>query len=210
MKLLIFGASGLTGREMVKQALEQNHYVTAFVRTPEKFDIQHDSLKVAQGDITNYEKVERAVEGQAAVLSALGASNLLTRTPSLTEGVRNIVRAMEKTGVRRFVYASALGVSDSAADTSFLVRYFIIPVVLGRAYADHEDNEKIIKASSLDWIIVRPTQLVNKPQTGKYKTGVHIADSFPPGKVGRADVADFMLKQVTEDRFLHLTPNILS
>lgn len=184
MKLLIFGASGLTGREMVEQALEQNHTVMAFVRTPEKFDIRHDSLKVAQGDITDYEKVERAVEGQEAVLSALGASNLLMRTPSLTEGMRNIVRAMEKTGVRRFVYESALGVSDSVADTRFPVRYFVIHVILGRAYADHEDKERIIKASSLDWIIVRPTQLVNKPRTGKYKAGVHIADSFPPGKIG--------------------------
>jgi len=184
MKLLIFGASGLTGREMVEQALEQNHTVMAFVRTPEKFDIRHDSLKVAQGDITDYEKVERAVEGQEAVLSALGASNLLMRTPSLTEGMRNIVRAMEKTGVRRFVYESALGVSDSVADTRFPVRYFVIHVILGRAHADHEDKERIIKASSLDWIIVRPTQLVNKPRTGKYKAGVHIADSFPPGKIG--------------------------
>jgi putative NADH-flavin reductase len=209
MKLLIFGASGLTGREMVKQALEQNYDVTAFVRTPEKFNIKHDNLKVASGDITNYESVERAVEGQEAAVSALGASSLLTRNPSLTEGVRNIVQAMEKNGVRRFVYESALGVGDSAADTNFLVRYFVLPVILGRSNADHEDDERIIKASNLDWIIVRPTMLGNQPRTGKYKTGVHIAGSFPVGKIGRADVADFMLKQVVEDRFLHLTPSIL-
>jgi len=89
------------------------------------------------------------------VLSTLGGSNLLKRNPSLTVGVRNIVRAMESTGVLRFIYESALEVVDSVADTSFFVRYFILPVIQGRTNADHEENEQTIKASNLNWVIVR-------------------------------------------------------
>jgi len=208
MKLLILGASGLTGREIVKQASEENHSVTAFVRKPDEFDIKHDNLTIAAGDVTDYATIERAVEGQDVVLSALGAPTMLKRVPALTEGVGNVVRAMEKAGVRRFIYASALGVGDSIDDTNFLSRYFLVPILLGRVYADHEDKEQIIKASNLDWVIVRPARLVNKPRTGKYKAGVHITQPFPQGEIARADVADFMLKQVTDDRFLRLTPNI--
>ncbi len=209
MKLLVFGASGLTGREIVNQALAQNHVVKAFVRSPEKFNIKHDNLKIAAGDLTDYEKIEGAVEGQDAVLVALGSSNPLARNPSLTQGTRNIVGAMEKTNVRRLVYESALGAGESIVDAGLIARYFFIPVVLRNPFADHNEDEQTIKESNLDWVIVRPTRLTNQPRTGKYKTGVHLADSFPVGKIGRADVADFMLKQTTDTRFLHLTPNIL-
>lgn len=207
MKLLVFGASGLTGREIVKQALDQNHAVTAFVRSPEKFDIRHENLKVAQGDVVNRDNVERAVEGQDAALIALGSASPLARNPALVEGTRNIVRAMEAASVRRLVYESALGAGDSFVDASALARYFVFPVILRNPLADHEEDEKLIKASNLDWVIVRPTRLVNGPRTGKYKTGVHVADSLF-GNIARADVADFMLEQTHDDRFLRLTPNI--
>ncbi|MCC5622708.1 NAD(P)-dependent oxidoreductase [Nostoc sp. CHAB 5715] len=132
MKLLIFGASGRTGREIVKQALEQNHKITAFVRNPDKFDIKHDNLRITLGDVTNYEQVERAVEGHDGALCALSSNNLLTKVPSLTHGIHHILQAMEKMNVRRFIYESALGVGDSAADTRFLFHYVFMPLVLGR------------------------------------------------------------------------------
>ena len=99
MKVVVFGASGRTGREIVKQALAQQHEVTAFVRNPAEFDLQHERLKVIKGDITNYKEVENAISGQDAVMSALGPHTLLKRIPALTTGLRNIVQAMEKNGV---------------------------------------------------------------------------------------------------------------
>ena len=123
MKLVIFGASGRTGQELVRQALAQRHLVTAFVRDPAAFDIKHDDLRVVRGDITAYEEVERAIEGHEAVVSTLGPHTLLRRVPALVAGIRNIVRAMAKLGALRLVYTSALGVGDSEADQNAFFRY---------------------------------------------------------------------------------------
>lgn len=209
MKVVVFGASGRTGREIVKQALAQQHEVTAFVRKPAEFDIRHELLQVIQGDITNYKEVEAALDGKDAAMSALGPHTLLKRIPELTTGLRNIVQAMEKKGVKRFVYESALGVGDSEADQNLFFRYVILPVLLSRDYADHEANEQTIRASKLDWVIVRPARLVDGPLTGNYKVDLRLSATFPFGMVVRADVAEFMLQQLTGNQFLHKTPGIL-
>jgi putative NADH-flavin reductase len=210
MKLIIFGASGRTGRELAQQALAQQRIVTAFVRNPAALVIKHDNLKVVRGDITAYDEVERAIEGHDAVVSALGPHTLLTRVPALVAGVRNIVRAMEKIGVRRFVYTSALGVGDSNADQNAVFRYLIRPLLLGRDYADHEANEQAIRESNLEWVIVRPARLVDRPRSGQYQVDLHLSATFPFGKIGRADVADFMLKQLADTPFLRKTPGLLA
>lgn len=204
MNLLIFGATGGTGCELVKQTLTQGHTVTAFVRNSDKLDIQHPNLKVVKGDVTDVTAVENAVQGQDVVFSALGSSSL-KKNPALVEGVHNIVQAMEQHGVQRFIYESALGVGDSRERINFLFRFVIIPLVLRNAIADHEDKERIIKQSSLDWVIVRPAGLTNGSHTSEYKHGESIQYG---AKISRADVADFMLKQVTNDTYLKKTPGI--
>lgn len=205
MNLLIFGASGETGRELVKQALAQGHEVTAFVRDSAKLnDIQHSNLKLVEGDVTDATAVERAIQGQDAVLSALG-SRSLKKNPKLVEGVRNIVQNMEKVGVRRLIYESALGVGDSRKRINFVFRSIIIPLVLRNAIADHEEKEAAIKQSQLDWVIVRPAGLTNGPHKGEYRHG----ESMQYGaRISRADVADFMLKQVTDNTYLHKMPGV--
>ena len=125
-------------------------------------------------------------------------------------GIRNIVQAMEKLAVRRLVYTSALGVGDSAADQNSVFRFLILPVLLGRDYADHEANENTIRKSNLEWIIVRPARLVNRPRTGKYRVGLHLSGTFPFGRIGRADVAEFILEQVENPTFLRKTPGLLA
>lgn len=204
MNLLVFGATGGTGRELIQQALAQGHIVTAFARNPDKLDIQHENLKIAQGDVTDSSAVEQAVKGQDAVFSTLGSSSL-KKNPALVEGIRDIVQSMEKHGVRRLVYESSLGVGDSRKHVSFLVRSIIIPLVLRNAIADHTDKENIIKQSSLDWVIIRPAGLTDDPHTGNYKHGESIEYG---AKIARADVADFMLKQVDNDTYVHKTPGI--
>ena len=210
MKLLIFGASGRTGLELVQQALAQQHTVTAFVRNPDTFPLQHAHLRITKGDITNYAEVEQAVTGQDAVLSGLGPHTLLKRIPELVLGCRNIIKAMEKQGVKRLVYESALGVGDSKADQNLFFKHVILPVLLSRDYADHEENEQNIRNSQLDWVIVRPARLVDSPRTGKYQVALRLSGTFPFGRVGRADTAEFMLQQINNTEFLHAAPGILS
>lgn len=204
MNLLIFGATGDTGRELVKQAIDQGHTVTGFSRHANDLKDEFLHLQVFQGDVTDLAAVEKAVQGQDAVLSALGSTSL-KRNPALTQGVKNIVQAMEHQNVRRFVYQSSLGVGDSRKRVGFLIRYIIIPLVLRNAIADHEDKEQIIQQSDLDWVIVRPAGLRNEPRTGEYRTGEDIEFG---SNIARADVADFMLKQVSDDTYLNRTPGI--
>jgi putative NADH-flavin reductase len=205
MNLLIFGASGETGRELVKQALAQGHEVTEFVRDSAKLkDMQHPNLKLVEGDVADSTAVEQAIQGQDAVLSALG-SRTLKKNPKLVEGMRYIVQAMEKSGVKRLVYESALGVGDSRKRINFVFRYIIIPLVLRNAIADHEEKEAAIKQSQLDWVIVRPAGLTNGRHTGEYRHGESIQYG---ARISCADVADFMLKQVTDNTYLHQIPGM--
>src|SRR5438132_5779329 len=196
MNVLVFGASGGTGRELVKQGLEQGHSLTAFVRNPASFEIKHANIKMVKGDITDYASVERAVEGHAAVMSALGASTVLRREPAFTAGARNIVKAMEQAGVRRFIYLSALTVRAVRDQLNFLGRYVIAPIVLRNVAADHEANERIIEQSRLDWTIVRPPRLTNGERTGVYRSGERIDSKAIIPEISRADLAEFMLKQL--------------
>jgi putative NADH-flavin reductase len=205
MRLLIFGSTGGTGRELIAQALEQGHEVTAFARDPARLGLTHLKLTIAQGDVLDYASVERAVRGQDAVVSALGTRKL-GKTDLLSSGTGNIIRAMEAAGVRRFVCESSLGVGDSRGQLGALYTYFVIPLFLRNIYADKEVQERIIRESSLDWVIVRPAVLTNGPRTRIYKAGFNNADRSIEGKISRADVADFMLKQVKDDAYLRKTP----
>jgi putative NADH-flavin reductase len=208
MNVLVFGASGGTGRELVKMALAQHHRVTAFVRDPHRFEITHASLTVTTGDVVDSARVEQAVRGQDAVMSALGSSRSLKRHPSLVEGVRNIVKAMEDDGVRRLVYLSILGVGDSRRQLGWLDRYVIVPLVLRNVVADHAIKEGIITRSCLDWVIVRPPRLTNGSQTGRCRSGEGIKTGWMTASVSRSHVAAFMLRQMSEDQYAHRTPAI--
>ena len=209
MNLLVFGASGGTGRELVKQALAQGHYVTAFVRDPTKFKTKHASLKVVQGDVADYQSVAPAAQNQDAAICALGSSTPLKRDPTLIDGVRHIITAMEHAGVPRLIYLSFLGVRDGRSQLSFLGKYIVAPLVLHNVVADHEAKERLIKQSCLKWTIVRPPRLTNGPRTGAYRSCERIrAKSIFPA-ISRADVADFMLKQLTDDTYLHKAPGVM-
>jgi putative NADH-flavin reductase len=207
MKLLIFGSTGGTGRELVEQALDQGHSVSAFARDPAKIqDLQHQSLKVVSGDVLDSAAVEGAVSGQEAILSTIGAA--ASRTTLREDGTRNIVEAMQGTGVKRLICLSSLGVGDSRANLSFFTRNIIVAVFLRHAFADHERQEAVVRQSSLDWTIVRPPHLKDGPRTGVYRHGFPTTDKRIKAWISRADVADFMLKQLVDDTYLHKTPGV--
>ena len=153
MKLVIFGATGSIGRQLVEQALAQGHGVTALARNPAKLDIKHPDLKIVQGDVMDFTAVEKAVQGQEAVLCALGAGRKGTIR---SEGTRHIVCAMEKAGVRRFICQTTLGVGDSQGNLNFFWKRIMFGFILREAFADHVNQENNIKQSRLDWTIVRP------------------------------------------------------
>ena len=123
-------------------------------------------------------------------------------------GTRNIVQGMEKAGVRRLICQSTMGIGESRANLGFLTKYVIVPIFLRLAFADHERQEAVIKGSSLDWIIVHPPHLNDGPRTGHYRHGFPATDTRIQGKISRADVADFMLKQLTGETYLRQTPGV--
>ena len=133
---------------------------------------------------------------------------LYRRTTTLSEGTRNILRAMEKVGVKRFVCESSLGIGDSKGQLGLLYNYVLVPILLRNIFADKEAQEKLIKESKLDWVIVRPAVLTNGPRTRVYRSGFDVADKFIQAKISRADVADFMLGQLTDDVYLSKTPGV--
>lgn len=210
MKLIVFGATGGTGQQVVQQALAQGHAVTAFVRNPAKFGVSHPNLRVVQGDVMDPVSVERAMPGHDAVLAALGAP-ARDKGKVRSEGTRNIIRAMETTGVRRLVCQTSLGYGDSQEvldRAPFYFKHIIVPFFLRRAFADHGLQEAFIKRSSLDWIIVRPGNLTDGGQTGRYRHGFPAYDQAITVNISRADVAHFMLNQVSDDTYLRKTPGL--
>ncbi|HKZ11437.1 MAG TPA: SDR family oxidoreductase [Rhodanobacteraceae bacterium] len=209
MNVLVFGASGSTGLEVVSQALDRGYSVRAFVRDPDKLQVAHARLEKMVGDVTEYASVERAVRGVDAVASALGSGNSLGSHPTLIDGIENIVRAMEQAGAHRFVYLSMLGVDGSGRQLGLVDRYVVLPLLLRNVMHDHAEKEAIIQRSTLDWVIVRPPRLANGHYTGSYRRGEDIGAKTLLASISRADVADFMVKQFTEDRYVHRTPAVL-
>jgi putative NADH-flavin reductase len=208
MKILVFGATGATGHHLLLQALKLRHSVTAFVRDPSKFKIDSDRIKIHRGDAGDYQSVEDAIKGQDAVLSALGASNPFTRNLTLIKGVQNIVTAMTKQEIKRFIYQSFLGVTENRKELGFLF-HTILPQVLRNLVLDHEAKEGIVISSALDWTVVRCAVLTNGAFTGNYKEGEHVISTSLFPTVSRADVAHFMLRQLTEKKYLHKKPRIM-
>lgn len=202
MNLALFGATGGTGRETLKQALAQGDAVTALVRTPSKLDITHDQLTIVEGDVLDQGAVDQVVAGQDAVIISLGNT---PNNPDLvvSKGTRHILDAMHRFGVRRTVVVTAIGVGDSR-DHVPLAFKMLMRTVLKKAYEDKEIQEQDVRSSGLDWIIVRPGGLTDGPATGDYTVGQKVKT----GQVSRADVAEFVLKQVTDDTYLHQTPSI--
>jgi putative NADH-flavin reductase len=198
MKLTVFGATGGTGQQVVTQALAQGHTVTAFVRRPETVTTQHANLNLVQGDIVDAAAVAGAVAGHDVVLSALGTRS---GPAVLPEGTRNILVAMAQASIRRSLWVSSFGVGDSVDQMGWIARTVIVNVFLKNAIAEKEIQERYIHESTGDWIIARPGGLTDGPLTGTYRvTGP--SDKVGRPSISRADVADFMLKNLTDTRYV--------
>ena len=202
LRLLIIGATGGTGQQLVDQALKLGHEVTALARDPAKLSLQDPKLRVVQGDVLVPATLAPAMQGKDAVLCALGHKRFLGPTTILSQGTANIVRAMQEAGVPRFVCESSLALGNTAGRGGLVATFFVYPLILPFYVWDKLRQEKIIEASDLDWIIVRPAALTNGPARGEYRHGPNVGSYFLPVRISRADVADFMLRQLHDDQYL--------
>jgi putative NADH-flavin reductase len=208
MNILVFGATGATGHEVVKQALSQGHTVTAFTRNAQKLKIMHRNLTVTQGSLSDYKLIEHLITGRDAVLSALGASSMFRFDQSVVDGIKNIVTAMTAKNVGRFIYLSFAGVKESRSQVGFIIRN-VAPAFLSTEIEGHEAKEKIIRESQLKWTIVRPPTLTNGEHKKQFRRGEGISTNGFVVTISRADVADFMLQQLTNTEFIRKAPLIL-
>jgi putative NADH-flavin reductase len=205
VKVLIIGATGATGKILMREAPAQSHKVTALARNPSAVASEDPRLRVVEGNALDVSSLEAAVAGQDAVLSALGTRSARPTT-LFSESTHNLIGAMDKHGVRRLVCITGVGVGDSKGHVGFLYDRIIRPFVVKNIYDDKERQEEAIKQSDLDWVIVRPAQLTDEPAKGEY--GVYLKGSYKAKTISRADVAAFMLAQLTDDTYVHKTPVI--
>lgn len=207
MKIAIFGATGKTGMRVVKQGLEQGLEVKAFVRDPGKMTITDPKLTVVTGDILDPQTVDGGVSGADAVVLALGSNQ-----PVLAQGTKNIIEAMKKHGVKRLIVESSYPMSGSSEGMEFLKGLGMTDEqieVAKPAIDDKIGQEKEVRESGLDWIIVRPLVLTDGEKTDQYRVGEKL-DVKPGNTISRADVADFILKQLISDDWLNKTVVISS
>lgn len=203
MKLVVFGASGASGRQIVEQALAAGHEVTAFVRNPAAITTEHPKLKVIKGDALDAGSVSQAIAGQDGVLSAIGINRRSTITVC-ADSTRNIISGMKEHGVRRLIALSAYGASETK-DTALYSK--VLRAMIGKRVEDKDRQEELLRASRLDWVSVRPPLLTNGARRGRYRVGFDIPIKLF-SSVSRADVAEFMLKQLVDDTYLRQAPTI--
>jgi uncharacterized protein YbjT (DUF2867 family) len=201
-RLLIVGATGGTGRQLVDQALQRGYTVTALVRNPARLKVEHPQLTVVRGDVLDSATVEAAMLGQEAVLCALGHKRFFYPTRILSDGTRNILSAMQTHGVAHLVCETALGIGDSAGRMGLYYTFFVIPVILPFYFWDKTRQERLIAASQAEWVIVRPGALTNRQPRTVYQHGPHVGSFLRTVSISRADVADFMLNQIADRRYL--------
>ncbi len=194
IELAIVGATGPTGRELVQQALAAGHVVTAGVRSPKTANLP-TNVRLVEADVTRASSLIALVTGQDAVLCALGSKLSRKPTTLLSGGTKNLVGAMTSAGVRRLVCITGIGAGDSKGHGGFLYDHIIQPLLLSEIYKDKTRQEEVVRASGLDWTIVRPAMLTNGPATGKFREIIDIS-GVTAKKISRSDVAAYVLRAV--------------
>jgi putative NADH-flavin reductase len=184
MNVLVFGATGGLGREIVAQAKERGHAVTEFTRA------KHGDVTIDRGAVSS------AIRGQDAVISALGRGNSFKSEQLMSRSMDIILPAMQREGVRRLIVTSAFGVGEQFYEAPLPARIFF-RTLLRHIYADKEVADDFVRRSGLDWTIVCPTRLTDGPRSGSYRAGEHLELRGMP-KISRADTADFIVKQLTD------------
>ena len=205
MKLLVIGATRGIGRHLAEQAVDENHKVRVLVREPNRLPGGHDWMDVVKGDIRDRAAVERAVENQKAVCITIGVKPTRKPVTVFSEGTKNVIEAMTHSAVKQLICVTGIGAGDSKNHGGFFYDRIFNPILLKTIYADKDRQEALVRNSNLDWVIVRPGFLTNGLLTGDYRVLVDLA-GVTAGKISRADVAHFILKELKEKAYLSKTP----
>lgn len=201
MKTIVFGATGTVGHLAVESILAEGHEVTAFARTPEKLGISNPSLTLVSGDAMDKSAVEAAVEGHDAVIVALG-SGMSRKSRIRSVGTMNVIQAMQAHGIRRLVCQSTLGAHESWSNLNFFWKRIMFGFLLRPVFLDHELQENLVRASGLDWTIVRPSAFTDGPAAGVFREDFTPDERNLSLKISRADVAEFLKRQLSEAKYL--------
>ncbi|MDR3439293.1 SDR family oxidoreductase [Telmatospirillum sp.] len=209
MKILVLGATGATGLLIVRQALAQGHSVVALVRSKAKAEaVGLVDVDLVEGDATDETALARAIAGCDAVISSLGtAMSPFREVTTLSTATRALVNVMTAQKVLRLVCITGLGAGDSRSHGGFFFDRVFLPLLLRKVYDDKNRQEDIVRASTLDWTIVRPTVLNNQPARGNIRALTDLS-TVHGGSIARADVAEFVVQQLATDAWLRKAPLI--
>lgn len=207
--IFLLGATGGTGKEILKRMIADGYNVKALVRAPSKIKdiaVAAGNLKVIEGELYETDKLVPEFDGCDVIISALGTGKDNSYTEIYSQGGRNILKAMRASGVKKLITITSglVDLSDPSTDNFFMNR--IIRPNFNKVYYDQTRWETVLDDThDIDWICVRPTNLTNKSFTGKYRVNL---DHCPPKgwKISRADLADFIVKQITSDEYIHKKP----
>ncbi len=209
MKIFLLGSTGDTGNEILKRLIQDEHEMKLLVRTPSKLKSKGflaNKVEIAQGDVLEFDKLETYFQGCDIIISALGTGTNNDYTEIYSEGGRNILAAMRLNRIKKLITITSglIDMSDPSTDNFFMNR--IIRPNYNKVYYDQTRWEAILdETDDIDWICVRPTNLLNKSYTGKYRVNLN---HCPKGgwKIGRTDLADFIVKQIDSDQYIHQKP----
>ncbi len=206
LRLAIFGATGGTGLEVTRQALERGHSVRVLVRNPNRMPLVNQNMRIVMGNVLDAESVRKTLLGADAVINCLGQNSIFRNTGVVSQGTRQILAVMKEMGLRRIVITSSFGVGESRVQASLWQRV-VFSTLLRAPYADKEIMEPEVRASGLDWTLLRPVGLTNGPLTGRVRIHTGATRRF---QVSRADVAQQLLRAVEEKLWVGEAPTVES
>ena len=209
--IVVIGGNGGIGRQCIEQGLVAGHQVTAILRTPAKLTRSHPDLHVVQGDVTNPATIQTHLGQKDAIISAIGSGGIGNDRPTTlySQGAATILAEMKKTNGRRVFFISSIAMEIDPA-SSFFIRFmakYVMHPLLKHMFADIRRMEAVIRASDLDWTIIRPPRLINKAPTGQYRYAVNafLSDCT---QIARADVAHFIVNHITNPATFRATVEI--
>lgn len=199
MTALLIGATGPTGRAIIAAAKANGVPLRALAQSPEA--LANAGVETVKGDVQDAKSLERAMHGADAVISALGTPLLLKGPVTLlSDGTRNMVSAMKAAGIQRFLCITGMGAGDSKGHGGFLYDRIFKPLLLGRIYADKDRQEDVVRASGLDWTLIRPAVLKSGPGRGNWREITDWSNQSDMTAIDRADVATFVIRELSDHR----------
>ncbi|NLR91742.1 NAD(P)-dependent oxidoreductase [Flammeovirga agarivorans] len=207
-KIVVFGSTGTIGKHVISQSLEKGYQVVAFCRNKEKLqELSHPNLIVMEGNVLHSNDVQKAVTGMDVVIVTLGSGKSRTSTVR-SEGTKIIIEAMKNQGISRLLCQTTLGAGESNGNLNFFWKHIMFGWFLKKVFLDHELQEEFVKNSHLNWTIIRPSAFTDGNKTGKYLHGFSPTNKNTKLKIARADVADFIIKQINNTAYIHQTPGV--